>query len=240
MGVTYKHYLAQLRRILWGSMDHFAGFTEEARKLALERFRLIQPHVEQVQSLRAVAQATGLSYRTAQWWVAQYRRFGLAALARKRRDDRGERRAVSAKLHTVIEGLALQKPPLPIAALYRQVQRLSRDLGESAPSYGTVFNIVRGLNAGLVTLAHEGAKAYQVGADLKIRLIFSMPGKPRGRGRIERFFSTLNEMFLCELEGYAPPGGFWSSGNLIACRARSAMCSPSWNVWAKPGPAFAV
>jgi putative transposase len=47
----------------------------------------------------------------------------------------------------------------------------------------------------------------QVGADLKIRLIFSMPGKPRGRGRIERFFATINEMLLCELEGYAPAGG---------------------------------
>jgi putative transposase len=47
----------------------------------------------------------------------------------------------------------------------------------------------------------------QVGADLKIRLIFSIPGKPRGRGRIERFFSTLDEMFLCELDGYSPPGG---------------------------------
>ena len=47
----------------------------------------------------------------------------------------------------------------------------------------------------------------QVGADLKIRLVFSIPGKPRGRGRIERFFSTVNEMFFCELEGYAPAGG---------------------------------
>jgi putative transposase len=46
----------------------------------------------------------------------------------------------------------------------------------------------------------------QVGADLKIRLIFSLPGKPRGRGRIERFFSTVNEMFLSELDGYAPAG----------------------------------
>jgi len=43
----------------------------------------------------------------------------------------------------------------------------------------------------------------QVGADLKIRLVFSIPGKPRGRGRIERFFSTVNEMFLCEFVGYA-------------------------------------
>jgi putative transposase len=47
----------------------------------------------------------------------------------------------------------------------------------------------------------------QVGADLKIRLVFSIPGKPRGRGRVERFFSTVNEMFLCELDGYAPAGG---------------------------------
>ena len=47
----------------------------------------------------------------------------------------------------------------------------------------------------------------QVGADLKIRLIFSMQGQPRGRGRIERFFSTVDDMFLCELDGYAPTGG---------------------------------
>jgi putative transposase len=46
-----------------------------------------------------------------------------------------------------------------------------------------------------------------VGADLKVRLVFSIPGKPRGRGRIERFFSIVNEMFLCELDGYAPAGG---------------------------------
>ena len=32
-------------------------------------------------------------------------------------------------------------------------------------------------------------------------------GKPRGRGRVERFFATVNEMFLCELDGYAPAGG---------------------------------
>jgi len=47
----------------------------------------------------------------------------------------------------------------------------------------------------------------QVSADLKIRLVFSLPGKPRGRGRIERFFATINEMLLCELDGYAPAGG---------------------------------
>jgi len=46
----------------------------------------------------------------------------------------------------------------------------------------------------------------QVCAELKIQLVFSLPGKPRGRGRIERFFSTINQEFLSSLPGYAPAG----------------------------------
>lgn len=42
----------------------------------------------------------------------------------------------------------------------------------------------------------------QVCIDLKINLIFSNIGEPRGRGKIERFFLTLNQLFLCELPGY--------------------------------------
>jgi putative transposase len=47
----------------------------------------------------------------------------------------------------------------------------------------------------------------QVSADLKIQLVFSTPGVPRGRGRIERFFATLAQMCLCDLPGYSPPKG---------------------------------
>ena len=219
------------------------------------------------------------------------------------------------KIKEAIEGLALQKPPLPITAVCRQARRMAQDLGEEPPSYWVAYRIVSSLPDDLVTLAHQGSKAYsesfelihrreatgpntiwqadhtpldilltrpdgepakpwlstvidnysravagyflsfqdpstlhtslvgvasaiwrkedarwvvcgipdvftrdngsdftsnhleQVGADLKIHLVFSIPGKPRGRGRIERFFSTLNEMFLCELDGYAPAGG---------------------------------
>ena len=141
-------------------MDLLADLPEDVRKLALDRFRIIQPHLEQNRPLQSVARAAGIPYRTAQRWVAQYRLFGLTALARKKREDQGERRAVSTKMKEVVEGLALQKPPLPVAALYRQVVRFSKDLGEKAPSYGTVFNIVRSLGADLVSLAHEGTKAY--------------------------------------------------------------------------------
>src|SRR5712692_7301322 len=45
----------------------------------------------------------------------------------------------------------------------------------------------------------------QVGTDLKMILTNSIPGQPRGRGRIERFFRTVQQMLLCELPGYAPP-----------------------------------
>lgn len=46
-----------------------------------------------------------------------------------------------------------------------------------------------------------------VGVDLHMRLTNSIPGQPRGRGRIERFFKTIQQMLLCELPGYAPPQG---------------------------------
>jgi len=46
----------------------------------------------------------------------------------------------------------------------------------------------------------------QVAADLHMRLVFSLPGAPRGRGKIERFFGTINTMFLAALPGYTPAG----------------------------------
>ena len=42
----------------------------------------------------------------------------------------------------------------------------------------------------------------QVAADLKMQLIFSLPGRPRGRGKIERFFRTVNETFLAAIPGF--------------------------------------
>jgi putative transposase len=46
----------------------------------------------------------------------------------------------------------------------------------------------------------------QVSADLTMRLVFSIPGMPRGRGRVERFFQTVNQLLLHQLPGYAPEG----------------------------------
>ena len=42
----------------------------------------------------------------------------------------------------------------------------------------------------------------QVAIDLKINLMFSKVGVSRGRGKIERFFQTVNQTFLEQLPGY--------------------------------------
>jgi transposase InsO family protein len=203
----------------------------------------------------------------------------------------------------------LESPPLPVRSIWRQIRHFAETIGEPPPRYGLVYDLIREIPVGLLTLAHRGGKTYsekfdlvrqreaprpnaisqadhaqlgirlvredgqiakpwltividdysraiagyflgfdppsstrtalalrqaiwrkghphwqlcgipevlytdngsdfkskhieQVAVDLKIQLVFSTPGKPHGRGRIERFFRTVNEMFLCELDGF--------------------------------------
>lgn len=42
--------------------------------------------------------------------------------------------------------------------------------------------------------------------DLHIRLVHSTVARPQGRGKIERFFGTVNTEFLADLPGHLPPG----------------------------------
>jgi hypothetical protein len=86
--------------IIWRKvfdMRELGEVPEEARELAMSRFRLIQPHLEKNQPLQAVAADGEVPFRTAQRWVSQYRIFGLIALARKTRTDRGSRKVISPK-----------------------------------------------------------------------------------------------------------------------------------------------
>ena len=116
-------------------MAELASFSETSRQRALERFELLRAHIEDGRPLAAIARETRLSYRMLQYWPERYRTSGLAALARKPRTDRGRRRKLSAALQEAIEGLALQKPPLPISVLCNRAQLLAESLGEEPPSY---------------------------------------------------------------------------------------------------------
>ena len=129
-------------------MQELSGMSEAARDLAMSRFRLIQPYLEQKRALYLVAADAKLSFRTAQRWVSQYRKFGLAALVRKGREDCGTRRVISPKIKAAIEGLALERPPLPIRSICRQVRQFAEATGEPLPRYGTVYDLVREVPSG--------------------------------------------------------------------------------------------
>ncbi|RSL18705.1 putative transposase [Edaphobacter aggregans] len=295
-------------------MDELSAIPQASREIALQRLQLLRPHLEEARPLRTVASEASIPYRTALRWANGYRKDGLAALARRSRSDQGGRRLASTTLVKAIEGLALERPPLPMSSIHRQASAIAETLKESKPSYAVVRRIVQTLPAGLVMLAHRGNRVYsegfdlvhrreafrpnsiwqvdhaqldikllrddgsvgkpwltividdysravagyylgfeppsslrttlalrqgiwrkgdphweicgipdhlytdngsdfrskhleQVAADLKIQLVFSTPGQPQGRGRIERFFRTVNEMFLCDLDGYTTRSG---------------------------------
>lgn len=289
-----------------------SGLSEARHEQAMARWALLRLHLEHGVSLAGAADEAGVPYRTAQRWLARYRAEGLLGLARTPRRDRGSRRFPD-ELITLIEGLALRRPPPSAAAIHRQVSEVARVHGWPVPGYDTVYDVVTALPADLVMLAHEGTKRYrevfdlicrreaahpndiwqadhtqldlwirepsgrparpwlsvieddhsraiagyavnlgapsalntalalrqaiwrkadpgwhvcgipavfytdhgsdftsrhleQVAAELKIRPVFSLPGQPRGRGKIERYMDTINQMCLSALPGYAPRG----------------------------------
>ncbi len=286
-----------------------SALTEIQRTQALKRFQLIRPFVKDGVPLTRIASKHQLSVRTLQRFVQQYRAGGLSGLIRTARKDQGQRRSVAPELQRIIEGLALQQPRRTIANIQRETARISQEQHWIPPSYSTIKRIVQRLDPALVTLAHEGSKAYseefdliyrhqasvpndvwqadhsllpifvlneqgkiekpwltiilddysravpgyylgfaspsawqtaltlhqavwrkadsrwhlcgipvhfytdngsdftsqhleQVAADLKMELVFSWPGHPRGRGKIERFFRTVEQCFLPRLPGF--------------------------------------
>ncbi len=229
------------------------------------------------------------------------------------RKDRGSRRAVDPELARVIEGLCLRTPPLSVAAIHRNVQKLCERNNWRIPSYDVVHDIASRISPDLKMLAHEGLSAYeqafdllhrheaeqpnelwqgdhtpldilvldssgravkpwltaimddfsravsgyylgveppssmrialtlrqaiwrknepawsicglpdkfysdrgsdfmskhidQVSIDLKFELLQTLPQKPRGKGKIERFFESVAQLFLSGQPGYAPRG----------------------------------
>src|SRR5271163_658553 len=128
-------------------MPDLAQLSDAAWQHALERYRKLQPHLEQNVPLLQVARAAALPLRTAKRWVQRYRRFGLAGLTRRDRADQGKQRSISPALLELLEGLALQKPRLPIAAIYREVCRIALAQGQPLPGYHSVYRAVKALPA---------------------------------------------------------------------------------------------
>ena len=145
-----------------------AELTGAQREQTMARYAVLRPHLEDGISLAEAARQGGVALRTAQRWLAGYRRSGLVGLARSARSDHG-RRPWPDQLVTLIDGLALRRPPPSAATIHRQVTEIAPQRDWPVPSYSTVYAIVAGLDPGLRMLAHEGTKRYEEVFDLVYR-----------------------------------------------------------------------
>ena len=95
------------------------SLTEVRRAQAQARFAFLRPVLEEGVPLSRLAREGGIPLRTAQRWLARYRRDGLAGLALQPRSDRGQPRVAHPDLVRLIEGLARQTPPPTAAFVHR-------------------------------------------------------------------------------------------------------------------------
>lgn len=177
-----------------------ADLDEAQREAAMRRWRVLRPCVEDYAPLSVSAAAAGVPLRTAQRWLARYRADGLAGLARRPRGDRGARR-LPGELVGLIEGLALRPPRLSVASVHRQVVAAAGRTGWPAPSYATVYAVVRGLDPGLVTLAHEGPARYRDRFELVFRREAAAPN--------ELWQADHTQLDLLVLDDHGQPARPW-------------------------------
>lgn len=280
---------------------------------ALEKFRIIRPHIEDSVSLSNISKHAGIAPRTLTRWIKAYQEKGLLGLERKSRSDKQIRRSIDQELAEVVKALALQKPQLSIATIHWKIGELAKNQGKIKPSYRVIYDVIKEIEPALLSLAHEGSTAYRdkyeivflrqsayanqmwqadhspldiyllndkdepqkpwltiveddysraicgyflsfnppcaihtalalrqaiwrknnpqwqvcgipeilytdngsdfifehiekVCAILKIRLINTIPGRPQGKGKVERFFLSIQQGLLQRLPGYSPPG----------------------------------
>ena len=110
------------------------ALSPQERARALERYRMLQPCLEHHVPLTHVARHHGIPLRTAQRWLAQYRREGFVRLTRRPRRDRGQPHGLPSELTRIIEGLALRTPPPTVALVHRQVREIALQNGWPVPN----------------------------------------------------------------------------------------------------------
>ena len=137
-----------------------SGLTEEQRSLALARFHILRPFLEEGVPLASIAQQHDLNLRTVRRWAKSYRQHGLAGLCRPARADKSKRR-MSPTLQHCIEGFALRQPRLTAAAVHRQAAAAAAQLGEPVPSYRTVHRVIQQLDPAPPDLSSRGDEVLQ-------------------------------------------------------------------------------
>lgn len=98
-----------------------------AKLSSLDKYRLILPILEREISAINVSRSEGIPVRTIRYWVKQFSKKGLTGLERAKRKDSGNSRIMTREVTELVQGLALQKPPLSISAIHRKISILPKE-----------------------------------------------------------------------------------------------------------------
>lgn len=209
---------------------------------ALVRWAVVRRHVEDGVPLDVLAADEQIGLRTLQRWLRAYRLNGRPGLEPAVPRKRGRRSP--AELVSLIEGLALVKPPRTTAAIFKQANRVAADQGWPAVSYSTVRSIVAGLDPGMVTLAHQGPVAY--------RDKYEMVWRRRAERANAVWQADHTEMDILVLDANRKPARPWLTvilddysravcGYMVFLGAPSAMNTAlalRQGIWPKNGPGW--
>ena len=148
-------------------MEGLAPLNDAQRQQAMQRWRVLAPHLEDGVPLTRAAVQAGVPLRSARRWLHRYRQEGWEGLAPTPRPSAG--RKTDPRLIDVIEGMALRKPRPSLASITRRVTDLAAAQGFPPVSYTTVREIVSDLGPAMLTLAHDGPVAFRESYELVYR-----------------------------------------------------------------------
>ena len=165
------------------------------------------------------SQRTSVSVDTLLEWALRYRNGGFEALAPQPRQDRGQSRTITPQLADLIERLKRENPHRTgggkmqayLHATLEDASRLiphaqfyaSQGLDACPDCLRQAIAAARGLP---VRLYKDNAKIYRgqqlarIAASIGILVVHTPPYQPEGRGKIERFFRSVREQFLANLD----------------------------------------
>lgn len=131
---------------------------------AWNKWQIIEPFFLKDKKCGIISVESGVSVRTLQRWIRVYKKaddgYKMAALARKKRKDKGEMRCISADVERIAAALYLRQTRPSAALIYRQLKEIL-EISGNLPSQKSITRFLNNLPPKIKVLAREGEKKYR-------------------------------------------------------------------------------